>query len=51
MVHCPDEDFEPPNLPVGHPIRPHVLYRFPDPAARRREALRRHAHGSGSGAR
>ena len=23
-----DEDFEHPALPVGHPLRPHVLYRI-----------------------
>ena len=51
MVHCPNEDFEHPNVPVGHPIRPHVLYRFPDPAARRREAFARHGHGSASAPR
>ena len=27
MVHHPEEDFEHPNVPEGHPIRPHVLYR------------------------
>jgi RimJ/RimL family protein N-acetyltransferase len=48
MVHQPDEDFGHPNLPAGHPVRPHVLYRFPDPAARRREAFARHAHGASS---
>jgi RimJ/RimL family protein N-acetyltransferase len=41
LVYRPDEDFEHPNLPEGHPVRPHVLYRFPDPAARRREAFAR----------
>ena len=41
MVHCPEEDFDHPSVPVGHPIRPHVLYRFPDPTARRREAIAR----------
>lgn len=28
MTHHPDEDFEHPNVPVGSPIRPHVLYRI-----------------------
>jgi RimJ/RimL family protein N-acetyltransferase len=28
LVHHPDEDFEHPNIPVGDPIRPHVLYRI-----------------------
>lgn len=27
MVHHPEEDFDHPNVPEGHPIRPHVLYR------------------------
>lgn len=28
MTHAPAEDFDHPNLPEGHPIRPHVLYRI-----------------------
>ena len=28
MTRDPTEDFEYPNLPEGHPIRPHVLYRL-----------------------
>lgn len=28
MVHSPQEDFEHPRLPPGHPLRPHVLYRL-----------------------
>ena len=28
LVHHADEDFDHPNMPVGHPIRPHVLYRI-----------------------
>jgi RimJ/RimL family protein N-acetyltransferase len=51
MVHCPDEDFEHPTMPAGHPVRPHVLYRFPDPAARRREAFARYAGGPGTAPR
>jgi RimJ/RimL family protein N-acetyltransferase len=27
MTHDPADDFEHPNLPEGHPLRPHVLYR------------------------
>ncbi|MGZ6028779.1 MAG: GNAT family N-acetyltransferase [Myxococcaceae bacterium] len=27
MRHDPADDFEHPNLPPGHPLRPHVLYR------------------------
>lgn len=37
----PDGDFEHPAVPRGHPVRPHVLYRFPDLAARRAQARRR----------
>ena len=29
MTRDPDDDFGHPNLPEGHPIRPHVLYRLP----------------------
>ena len=28
MTRDPDDDFEHPQLPPGHPIRPHVLYRI-----------------------
>ena len=28
MRHDPADDFEHPNLPPGHPLRPHVLYRI-----------------------
>jgi RimJ/RimL family protein N-acetyltransferase len=28
MVHDPAADFDHPNLPAGHPLRPHVLYRI-----------------------
>ncbi|WP_026413735.1 GNAT family N-acetyltransferase [Actinomadura oligospora] len=28
MTRDPDDDFEHPNLPEGHPVRPHVLYRI-----------------------
>jgi RimJ/RimL family protein N-acetyltransferase len=28
MHHDPSEDFDHPNLPQGHPVRPHVLYRL-----------------------
>jgi RimJ/RimL family protein N-acetyltransferase len=33
MVHDPHGDFDHPNLPAGHPLRHHVLYRLnaPDP--------------------
>jgi RimJ/RimL family protein N-acetyltransferase len=29
MRHCPNEDFDHPKLPEGHPLRRHVLYRLP----------------------
>lgn len=29
MVRDPSGDFDHPNVPPGHPVRPHVLYRFP----------------------
>lgn len=28
MTYCPDEDFDHPKLPSGHPLLPHVLYRL-----------------------
>jgi RimJ/RimL family protein N-acetyltransferase len=28
MSHDPTDDFDHPGLPVGHPLRPHVLYRL-----------------------
>lgn len=31
MSRNPADDFEHPNLPAGHPLRPHVLYRISDP--------------------
>ena len=37
MVHDPAADFEHPNLPAGHPLRPHVLYRI-----NRRNASNKH---------
>lgn len=30
LRHVPDGDFEHPAVPVGHPVRPHVLYRLPE---------------------
>lgn len=41
LVRDLDGDFDYPTAPEGHPIRPHVLYRFPDLEARRAEAHRR----------
>jgi RimJ/RimL family protein N-acetyltransferase len=32
MSHDPADDFEHPGFPVGHPLRPHVLYRLDRPA-------------------
>jgi RimJ/RimL family protein N-acetyltransferase len=32
MSHDPADDFEHPRVPVGHPLRPHVLYRLDRPA-------------------
>ena len=32
MTHDPADDFDHPRLPVGHPVRPHVLYRLGRPA-------------------
>ena len=29
LRHVPEEDFEHPDLPVGHRLRPHVVYRRP----------------------
>ncbi|WP_213815420.1 GNAT family N-acetyltransferase [Glaciihabitans sp. dw_435] len=34
MTHDSRDDFEHPNLPPGHPLRPHVLYRLSAPTAR-----------------
>lgn len=31
MTHSPEDDFEHPVLPEGHPLRRHVLYRLQDP--------------------
>jgi RimJ/RimL family protein N-acetyltransferase len=33
MHHDPADDFDHPRLPPGHPLRRHVLYRLPAPAA------------------
>jgi len=33
MTHDPSEDFDHPNLPEGHPLRRHVLYRLTSPAS------------------
>jgi RimJ/RimL family protein N-acetyltransferase len=33
MVHDPSANFLHPNLPEGHPLRPHVLYRMSRPAS------------------
>lgn len=41
MVRIPEGDFDHVAVPQGHPVRPHVLYRFPDLAARRHEAFER----------
>jgi RimJ/RimL family protein N-acetyltransferase len=41
LQHVRGQDFDHPACPEGHPVRPHVLYRFPDLAARRREAVAR----------
>jgi RimJ/RimL family protein N-acetyltransferase len=38
LVRDPTGDFDHPSVPEGHPARPHVLYRFPDLEARRRQA-------------
>jgi RimJ/RimL family protein N-acetyltransferase len=43
LVRDPDGDFDHPSVPEGHPVRPHVLYRFPDLEARRRWARDRAA--------
>lgn len=32
MTHAPEDDFEHPSLPVGHALRPHVLYRLRRPS-------------------
>jgi RimJ/RimL family protein N-acetyltransferase len=36
MTHDPDEDFDHPTLPEGHPLRRHMLYRLRRPALDRR---------------
>ena len=41
MGRDPAGDFAHPAVPEGHPVRPHVLYRFPDLDARRRQAVER----------
>lgn len=45
LVRDPEGDFAHPHAPEGHPVRPHVLYRFPDLARRRAEALHRPVAG------
>lgn len=32
LTYSPEEDFDHPILPQGHPLRPHVLYRMANPA-------------------
>ena len=32
MTHSPHDDFDHPELPEGHPIRNHVLYRLKNPS-------------------
>lgn len=32
MTHNPGDDFDHPNLPEGHPLRRHMLYRLPAPS-------------------
>lgn len=34
MTTTPADDFDHPNVPVGSPVRPHVLYRIGNPATR-----------------
>jgi RimJ/RimL family protein N-acetyltransferase len=41
LARDPEGDFEHPSVPVGHPLRAHVLYRFPDLAGRREAAVAR----------
>jgi RimJ/RimL family protein N-acetyltransferase len=31
MTHDPEDDFDHPSVPVGHPLRRHVLYRWSAP--------------------
>jgi ribosomal-protein-alanine N-acetyltransferase len=31
MSHDPEDDFDYPGMPMGHPLRPHVLYRIAAP--------------------
>jgi len=31
MTRAPEDDFDSPRLPLGHPLRPHVLYRLRRP--------------------
>lgn len=47
LVRDPAGDFEHPQVPVGHPIRRHVLYRYPDIVARRAQAAARVASAEG----
>lgn len=41
LQHMPGQDFDHPACPEGHPVRPHVLYRFHDLDTCRREAVAR----------
>ena len=34
MMYDPADDFEHPLVPVGHPLRPHMLYRIKRPSRR-----------------
>ena len=38
MSRNPDHDFDHPSLPVGHPLRRHVLYRLQAPARREEQS-------------
>jgi RimJ/RimL family protein N-acetyltransferase len=31
MIRDPASDFDHPNVPIGHRLRPHIFYRFPPP--------------------
>ncbi len=39
MIRDPASDFEHPNVPAGHWLRPHIFYRFPEGRPRRRRAI------------
>lgn len=34
MVRDPNDDYDSPNIPAGHPLRPHVVYRILNPRRR-----------------